>query len=61
MMTGQAHTAHTCEKVPLIYFCPNKLTLAEGGVLSDFAPTLLALMGDKQPTEMTGHNLAQFI
>jgi 2,3-bisphosphoglycerate-independent phosphoglycerate mutase len=32
--TGQAHTAHTCEKIPLIYFGPNKLTLAEGGVLS---------------------------
>lgn len=59
--TGQAHTAHTCEKVPLIYFGPNQLTLTEGGVLSDFAPTLLALMGDEQPTEMTGHNLAQFI
>lgn len=58
--TGQAHTAHTCEKVPLIYVGPNHLTLTEGGVLSDLAPTLLALMNDKQPTEMTGHNLAQF-
>ncbi|MCK5894601.1 MAG: 2,3-bisphosphoglycerate-independent phosphoglycerate mutase [Endozoicomonadaceae bacterium] len=58
--TGQAHTAHTCEKVPLIYVGPNHLTLTEGGVLSDLAPTLLALMDDEQPTEMTGHNLAQF-
>ncbi len=58
--TGQAHTAHTCERVPLIYVGPRNLTLAENGVLSDLAPTLLALMDDEQPAEMTGHNLAQF-
>lgn len=59
--TGQVHTAHTCEPVPLMYVGPRNLTLADGGILSDLAPTLLALMNHKQPAEMTGRNLAQFI
>ena len=54
--TGQAHTAHTCELVPLIYVGPQSVTL-KGGILSDLAPTLLALMGLEQPTEMTGKSL----
>lgn len=54
--TGQAHTAHTCELVPLIYCGPQKITL-NNGVLSDLAPTLLALMDLPQPKEMTGQNL----
>ena len=29
----------------------------EGGVLADLAPTLLEMMGLKQPEEMTGHSL----
>ena len=31
--------------------------LAEGGCLADIAPTLIELMGLKQPEEMTGHSL----
>jgi len=58
--TGQAHTAHTCEPVPLVYVGPRKVQLqAEGGTLADVAPTLLALMDIPQPDEMTGHSLAQ--
>ena len=54
--TGQAHTAHTCELVPLIYAGPKAVTLKDG-ILSDLAPTLLALMNLEQPTEMTGKSL----
>ncbi|KEI70078.1 2,3-bisphosphoglycerate-independent phosphoglycerate mutase [Endozoicomonas elysicola] len=54
--TGQAHTAHTCELVPLIYAGPQALQLKDG-ILSDLAPTLLDLMSVEQPAEMSGKSL----
>ncbi len=54
--TGQAHTAHTCELVPFVYV-GRPATIAEGGVLSDVAPTLLSLMNLPLPPQMTGRNL----
>ena len=54
--TGQAHTAHTSELVPLIYF-GRKASIQEGGRLSDLAPTMLQLMGEEIPAEMTGQPL----
>ncbi|RHW76868.1 2,3-bisphosphoglycerate-independent phosphoglycerate mutase [Colwellia sp. RSH04] len=51
--TGQAHTAHTCEPVPLIYVGRQAIP-AESGTLSDISPTLLHLLGMEQPQEMTG-------
>ena len=54
--TGQAHTAHTLNRVPLVYV-GRKAAVAEGGVLADIAPTMLALLGLPQPPEMTGRNL----
>ncbi len=54
--SGQAHTAHTTNKVPLVYVGGNKL-LASGGGLSDLAPTMLAILGVDQPIEMTGRSL----
>ncbi|MGJ8693209.1 MAG: 2,3-bisphosphoglycerate-independent phosphoglycerate mutase [Thalassotalea sp.] len=54
--TGQAHTAHTCEPVPLIYF-GRKATMAASGTLSDIAPTILKLIDMPQPEEMTGSTL----
>ena len=51
--TGQAHTAHTCEPVPLIYVGRNA-KVSKTGALSDIAPTMLHLMGMEQPEEMTG-------
>lgn len=51
--TGQAHTAHTSEPVPFIYFGRNA-TPRTGGTLSDVAPTMLHLLGMEQPKEMTG-------
>jgi 2,3-bisphosphoglycerate-independent phosphoglycerate mutase len=58
-VSGQVHTAHTTGPVPLVYTGPKQITLNDGGALSDVAPTLLALMGVDQPTEMTGHSLAE--
>ncbi|OUR63138.1 phosphoglycerate mutase (2,3-diphosphoglycerate-independent) [Colwellia sp. 39_35_sub15_T18] len=56
--SGQAHTAHTCEPVPLIYVGRNA-TAASTGTLSDISPTLLHLMAMEQPEEMTGSVLMQ--
>ncbi|HCU64851.1 MAG TPA: 2,3-bisphosphoglycerate-independent phosphoglycerate mutase [Rheinheimera sp.] len=51
--SGQAHTAHTSDPVPLIYV-GRSATAVEGGILSDIAPTMLQLMGMPVPAEMTG-------
>jgi len=56
--TGQAHTAHTTNPVPLILFDPKfKGRLKDGGTLADVAPTILAMLDVKAPTEMTGRDL----
>jgi 2,3-bisphosphoglycerate-independent phosphoglycerate mutase len=56
--TGQAHTAHTTNPVPLILYDPNfKGRLKDGGTLADVAPTLLGMLGVKAPREMMGHDL----
>jgi 2,3-bisphosphoglycerate-independent phosphoglycerate mutase len=57
--THQPHTAHTSNPIPLVYFGPRAIQFntATHGTLCDVAPTLLALMGLAQPTEMTGKNL----
>jgi 2,3-bisphosphoglycerate-independent phosphoglycerate mutase len=57
--TGQVHTAHTCEPVPFIYIGKRPLSLREGGVLADVAPTMLTLMGLPIPQEMTGTSIIQ--
>ena len=54
--TGQAHTAHTLNRVPFL-FVGRPATIAPDGALQDIAPTMLALMGLPQPPEMTGHPL----
>jgi 2,3-bisphosphoglycerate-independent phosphoglycerate mutase len=56
---NQAHTQHTTNLVPFIYV-GRKATLAKTGALSDLAPTLLAMMGLPQPSEMTGKSLVDF-
>jgi 2,3-bisphosphoglycerate-independent phosphoglycerate mutase len=55
--TGQAHTAHTRNAVPLVYVGRRAATAQAGGALQDVAPTLLAIMGLPKPPEMTGHSL----
>ena len=54
----QVHTQHTTNVVPFLYI-GRKATIKPNGRLSDIAPTLLHLMGEKQPSEMTGQNLIQ--
>ncbi len=54
--TGEPHTAHTLNAVPLVLSGRQDAPLAEGR-LADIAPTLLALMGLEQPDAMTGRSL----
>ena len=56
--TGQAHTAHTNELVPLVYVGNKDLVLTTG-TLRDVAPTLLDLMDLPRPSEMTGESLIE--
>ncbi|WP_194756119.1 2,3-bisphosphoglycerate-independent phosphoglycerate mutase [Aliidiomarina indica] len=56
--TGQSHTAHTSNLVPLIYV-GRDATPKSGGRLSDIAPTMLHLLGMEPPPEMTGKVLMQ--
>ena len=56
--TGEPHTAHTTNPVPIILVTPNdKLKLKSGGKLADLAPTMLDLMNLEKPEEMTGESL----
>ena len=58
--TGQAHTAHTMNLVPLVYIGRPNASLAATGALEDIGPTLLKMMGLPQPPEMTGEALVEF-
>lgn len=57
--SGQPHTAHTQNPVPLIYI-GRPAELLENGALCDISPSLLHIMGLDIPPEMQGHNLVQF-
>jgi 2,3-bisphosphoglycerate-independent phosphoglycerate mutase len=58
--SGQAHTAHTTNLVPLIYVGRRRAHFADSGALCDISPTLLQIMGLPQPAEMTGRALLEF-
>lgn len=53
---GTRNTAHTINPVPLIV-TKEGLSLRDGGILADIAPTLLQLLEVPQPSEMTGRSL----
>jgi 2,3-bisphosphoglycerate-independent phosphoglycerate mutase len=55
--SGQVHTQHTTEHVPLIYVGDKNVRVRNGGRLCDVAPTILELMEVTPPKEMTGFNL----
>jgi 2,3-bisphosphoglycerate-independent phosphoglycerate mutase len=60
--TGQPHTAHTTNPVPVMLINGggvgrNAPIALQNGKLADVAPTLLELMGIEPPREMTGHSL----
>ena len=53
---GSTNTAHSLNPVPLIVTA-DVGELRGGGILADVSPTVLALLGEKQPEEMTGQSL----
>ena len=60
--TGQPHTAHTTNPVPVMLINAggqgrNAPIALHNGKLADVAPTLLELMGIEPPKDMTGHSL----
>lgn len=65
LKTGEPHTAHTTNPVPLVVadFQANDLrglksgTKLKDGGLADVAPTILELMGLTKPSQMTGSSL----
>ena len=54
---GSPDTAHSLNPVPLIVTVAGARLRAQGGILADVAPTILALLGIEQPPEMTGRTL----
>lgn len=57
--TGQPHTAHTTNPVPISLITSDRksYSLREDGILADVAPTALELMHIPQPEAMTGRTL----
>jgi 2,3-bisphosphoglycerate-independent phosphoglycerate mutase len=56
--TGGPHTYHTTNPVPLILVSDDdKLRLKPGGSLRDIAPTMLSVLGQPWPGDMTGTDL----
>jgi 2,3-bisphosphoglycerate-independent phosphoglycerate mutase len=56
--TGQPHTAHSMNPVPVVLVnAPAAVKTLANGRLADVAPTILELMGLPQPNAMTGYTL----
>ncbi len=60
-VTGGPHTAHTTNPVPLILVSEDaqNYTLRPAGSLRDISPTVLAMLGLSEPSQMTGGDLRQ--
>jgi 2,3-bisphosphoglycerate-independent phosphoglycerate mutase len=60
-VTGQPHTAHTTNPVPLIAIGDDLVgrKLRGGGKLADVAPTIIDYLGLTQPAEMDGKSLLE--
>ena len=58
---GKPFTAHTTNLVPFILVSEQfkNVKLRERGILADIAPTLLQVMGEPIPEEMTGKSLIE--
>ena len=56
--TGEPHTAHTTNQVPLVLIGAEGVKLKEGK-LADLAPTMLELMNLEKPEEMTGESIIE--
>lgn len=57
--TGQPHTAHTSNVVPLIYV--GRPAQLSDGALSDIVPSLIDILGLQPPPEMTGRSLIEWL
>jgi 2,3-bisphosphoglycerate-independent phosphoglycerate mutase len=55
--TGQPHTAHTLNRVPVVLVGAPDVAGLRDGRLADVAPTLLELLGISRPAAMTGSSL----
>ena len=55
--TGEPHTAHTTNPVPLILVTENAELKIKEGKLADLAPTMLELLNIEKPEEMTGESI----
>ena len=59
----EPHTAHTYNDVPFVYVAPDGTDggkqVRGGGTLADIAPTMLEVVGLRQPPEMTGEPLLE--
>jgi 2,3-bisphosphoglycerate-independent phosphoglycerate mutase len=55
---GSPNTAHSTNPVPFIATAPG-ISLRDGGILADVAPTALELLGIPQPEAMTGRSLVE--
>ena len=59
LKTGEPHTAHTTNLVPLILISEKEGLKLKQGKLADLAPTILELMNIEKPEEMTGESLIE--
>lgn len=57
--TGEPHTSHTINPVPLILVTEKKTFKLKSGKLADLTPTILELMEIEKPEEMTGESLLE--
>jgi 2,3-bisphosphoglycerate-independent phosphoglycerate mutase len=56
--TGGPHTYHTTNPVPFVLVTEDgRLRLRAGGSLRDIAPTMLSVLGQPKPPDMTGSDL----
>ncbi len=55
---GSPNTAHSLNPVPLMVTVEG-VSLRDGGVLADVAPTVLAMLGIERPEAMTGRSLIE--
>ena len=53
---GSPNTAHSMNPVPLVV-TEDVGGLRDDGILADVAPTILELLGQEQPEQMTGSSL----
>ncbi len=59
LRTGEIKTTHTINPVPFLLVSSEfkSVKLKNDGSLADVAPTILYLLGQKEPSEMRGQNL----